>query len=245
MDTKYFLVEGGDSTGPFTFEELKAKGVSKDSMVWYEGLSTWTRADEIPALAPIFAPAPPTPQPQTPEVPVTPQTPEVPQVKYYAMVSGNRIGPMTVNELIRNGVTPQTMVWCEGLNDWVAASSRQDFMMAYNAGQPPVNPVYNPNPQYVQQPAYNQPVYGQNIAPRESMKGMAIAATVCGALFSCIGLIFGIIAITNANKAQKAYDAGDDFTAASYNKAAKTNSIVAFVLAGIGLLFSIIIAAAG
>lgn len=64
----------------------------------------------------------------------------------------------------------------------------------------------------------------------------AIIGTVIGALFSCIGLIFGIIAINSAGKANSAYQMGDYVNGASYNSTAKTMTIISYVLAGIGLI---------
>lgn len=67
----------------------------------------------------------------------------------------------------------------------------------------------------------------------------AIIGTIVGALFSCIGLIFGIIGINYAGKANNAYAIGDQINGASFNSTAKTMTIISYVLAGIGLLGTI------
>ena len=72
-------------------------------------------------------------------------------------------------------------------------------------GAPPVYPGQQPAPGAP--PVYGQPQYGQPQqyqGPRENAPG-AVAALVCGILsFFCCGLIFGIIAIFQANKAKEA-----------------------------------------
>ncbi|HXH19525.1 MAG TPA: DUF4339 domain-containing protein [Chitinophagales bacterium] len=44
---KYYLRTEAGQFGPFTFDELKEKGITKDTLVWYEGLHEWTKANEI------------------------------------------------------------------------------------------------------------------------------------------------------------------------------------------------------
>lgn len=48
--TKYYLHDGIQEQGPFDFEELKIKNVTKDTKVWHEGLDNWTTAGEISEL---------------------------------------------------------------------------------------------------------------------------------------------------------------------------------------------------
>lgn len=51
---KYYLHNGNDQQGPFDFEELKQKGLLKQTPIWYEGLSVWTTAGEIDELKGLF-----------------------------------------------------------------------------------------------------------------------------------------------------------------------------------------------
>ena len=44
----YFVHDGNQKTGPFSFEELKQKGLEISTMIWYDGLDTRTKAGEIP-----------------------------------------------------------------------------------------------------------------------------------------------------------------------------------------------------
>jgi len=56
---KYFLHDGTESSGPFDFEELKAKRITKKSPVWFEGMENWKYAGEIDELTPLFVVMPP------------------------------------------------------------------------------------------------------------------------------------------------------------------------------------------
>ena len=71
---KYYTHNGVSQEGPFTIDEIKAKQISRDAMIWYEGMETWTKAGDIeelksvfPAIPPPFIkqqnPAPPLPKP--------------------------------------------------------------------------------------------------------------------------------------------------------------------------------------
>lgn len=163
---------------------------------------------------------------------------------YYVAVNGQQTGPYPQQELIMRGVTPETLVWCEGMSDWQQAGTIPELMYLFsNLSQPQPQQPYmqQPSAPFGQQPMYGQPMpgYGQNIPSCDShpnYKTLAIIATVVGALFSCIGLIFGAIAIGKADSANKAYAIGDEFNGDLYNKSAKTFVIVAFVFAAIGLI---------
>lgn len=39
-------------------------------------------------------------------------------MKYFAMVDGQRIGPISLEALADAGVGPSTFVWCKGMEDW-------------------------------------------------------------------------------------------------------------------------------
>jgi len=56
---KYFLHDGTEPSGPFDFEELKEKKITKKSPIWFEGMDNWKYAGEIIELSPLFAILPP------------------------------------------------------------------------------------------------------------------------------------------------------------------------------------------
>jgi hypothetical protein len=57
----FFYTDGTDKFGPFTIEELKGKGITRDTMVWYEGLDDWKKAGEVPELYQLYSATPPPP----------------------------------------------------------------------------------------------------------------------------------------------------------------------------------------
>ncbi len=68
---QYYYHNGVDKFGPFSKEELHAKGITLDTQVWCEGMTDWAPARNVSELNALFG-APTTP-PITPVVPpVTP-----------------------------------------------------------------------------------------------------------------------------------------------------------------------------
>jgi len=53
--SKYYYTDGKERFGPFTLEELAAKNISKDTMVWMEGLADWIPAGNLADLQSLFA----------------------------------------------------------------------------------------------------------------------------------------------------------------------------------------------
>ena len=51
---QYYYSDGQQQIGPISKDELKLKGITKETLVWCEGLSNWTKAGEIEDLADLF-----------------------------------------------------------------------------------------------------------------------------------------------------------------------------------------------
>ena len=47
---KYYIAENGQQTGPFEPNELLAHGLTVNSLVWCEGMASWTSASQVPEL---------------------------------------------------------------------------------------------------------------------------------------------------------------------------------------------------
>ena len=58
---QYYYSDGQQQIGPISKDELKLKGITKETLVWCEGLSNWIKAGEIEDLADLFPniPTPP------------------------------------------------------------------------------------------------------------------------------------------------------------------------------------------
>tara|TARA_R110001592_G_scaffold333244_1_gene617006 strand:+ start:1383 stop:2045 length:663 start_codon:yes stop_codon:yes gene_type:complete len=58
---KYYLHNGTEQEGPFDISDLKSKGITNKTEVWFEGISDWTNADEIDELKSLFSKSTPPP----------------------------------------------------------------------------------------------------------------------------------------------------------------------------------------
>lgn len=56
---KYYIYDDDDQHGPFSFDELKSKNLTRSTMIWREGLDEWTRADDVEELKPLLQSVPP------------------------------------------------------------------------------------------------------------------------------------------------------------------------------------------
>jgi len=63
LTPKFFVAIGGQQAGPFDAnalrEQLNSGAVTRDSLVWRQGMAAWTKASEVADLASLFAEAPP------------------------------------------------------------------------------------------------------------------------------------------------------------------------------------------
>lgn len=48
-------------------------------------------------------------------------------MKYFAMIGERQYGPMELEDLVAEGVRPDTYVWCKGMADWMQASEVPDI----------------------------------------------------------------------------------------------------------------------
>lgn len=75
---KYYYSDGKQQIGPLSKEEIQSKGIAKDTLVWSEGLTEWTKASEVAELVDLF-PNIPTPPPLPEQKTATP--PPIPENK--------------------------------------------------------------------------------------------------------------------------------------------------------------------
>lgn len=76
---KYYLHNGTEQEGPFYISQLKKKGITRDTEVWYRGLSDWTCAGQIDELKVLFTQSQSEPLPQSP--PQSQSPPQLPPIK--------------------------------------------------------------------------------------------------------------------------------------------------------------------
>ncbi len=56
---KYFYSNAAEKQGPYSFEELKSKSITQETLIWYEGIDDWKLAKDIEEFNEIFELIPP------------------------------------------------------------------------------------------------------------------------------------------------------------------------------------------
>lgn len=182
--------------------------------------------------------------------------------QYYMVVDEKSTGPFTLAEVILHPkLTPETLVWKPGIENWVSANSLPELAPAfispprqqqgppeYQSSRQEGQSQFANNPQYQAGHTYqNQDRFFRNFDNfrndfrpnmRTNWLPWAIVATVVGFFASCIGAIFGIIAIVQANKANSLYAQGYDREGDAANSNAKIMTIIGLVFAGIGIIIA-------
>ena len=185
--------------------------------------------------------------------------------KYYIVEDGRQCGPFSAEELRMRNIAPSTLIWCQGMTGWEQAMSISELSDFFFGGspdsqnpasgaQPNGYPTYPGSGQYAETPKYPaggpytggqyqgggmpSPNGGGYGIPPTNWLPWAIVATI-GGLASCLGLIFGILGIVNANKANEAYAMGYTAQGDSANNTAKIMTIIGLVIDGLAILGSI------
>ena len=157
-------------------------------------------------------------------------------MKYYMHIGGQQVGPYEENELPSHGLTASTMVWREGMPDWVAASQVPELSHLLPPSQQP--------PSYQQQPSYGpQQPYGAQPPMPDTYMVWAVLVTV----FCC--LPFGIVSIVKASQVSSLYSQGRYQEAVAASEAAKKwaiwSAVAGVVLSVIGFFIGLFSSLAG
>lgn len=75
---EYWIAKNKERKGPFSPEALKGADITPDTLVWRDGLATWTKAEELEELAWLFNDELPPP--------VSTPAPEPPRYSYVAPI---------------------------------------------------------------------------------------------------------------------------------------------------------------
>lgn len=171
---------------------------------------------------------------------------------FWLHINGNRIGPLTIEQVREMNISPDTPVWYQGLADWTPASQAPLTAHLFNIAPDQVMPENEPVAQQAieQQPVQQQGAYYQGAhSPASAITERperpktylfwSIMATIC----CCVP--FGIAAIIFAARSSSMYNMGNY---AAAEKASINNQwclILAFVLGLISLPFTTILAMMG
>ncbi|MBE9117351.1 SPFH domain-containing protein [Lusitaniella coriacea LEGE 07157] len=106
---QWYIARNGEKLGPFTLEQLQQQAISPQTQVWQNGMSGWQPASTVPSLQAILLTAPP--------------PPPMPQGQWYIAQNGEKLGPFTPEQLQQQGISLQTQVWRNGMDDWQLAAT--------------------------------------------------------------------------------------------------------------------------
>lgn len=217
----YYIIYNNTQQGPMNKKELVKYGLNYNSDVWAEGLPSWVKASEIAELK-VFIDSLNSKQNAEDDY-------------YFMIINNQQAGPFAIDELLNKGLQADTQVWKNGMNNWTPAAEIPELQKLFRPQTPP--PFANtPTPQYAPgQNVYNTPQYTSH---HTDWMPWAITSTVLGFLCSCIGCIFGIIAIIKANDANNHYRQGYFEMAEKENSTARTMTIIAFATTALGIIGS-------
>ena len=151
-------------------------------------------------------------------------------MKYYMHTGGQQLGPFEESELLSHGLTASTMVWREGMPDWVAASQVPELSHLLPPIQQP--PSYQPQPGYGPQQPYGA---------RPPMPATYLVWAILATLLCCMP--FGIVSIVKASQVSSLYNQGRYQEAVAASEAAKKwaiwSAIAGVVLSIIGFFLGL------
>jgi len=111
--------------------------------------------------------------------------------KYYYTDGKERFGPFTLEELAARNITRETMVWMEGLTDWLPAGNLAELQSLFPPGGPQVPPMGAP---YASTSMMEKP-------PKNWLVESILVTILC-----CIP--FGIVGIIHATKVENLWNTG-------------------------------------
>lgn len=222
MEKIYYLIINNNRIGPLAMEELILNGMTDQTLVWRPGMNDWQPANTVPELQQLMDQSAFGAYAQPEEAPRQDSNSH-PGSKNPYYGNNSDYAPRNDNQ---GYASPNNNYGNQGYGNRSYANQgygQQNFG----------NPNYG-NQSYGNQ-GYNN---GYNNPPTRHTNWLpwAIVGTVLGLTFSCIGLIFGIIGIVQANQANQFYAQGLDMEGDSANSSASTMTIISLVLAGLGLV---------
>ncbi|MCC7504599.1 MAG: CD225/dispanin family protein [Saprospiraceae bacterium] len=142
--------------------------------------------------------------------------------EYYYLVGQAKMGPYSLEDLLKQPISRDTKVWYSGLPDWVDAVDMPEFANFFASAPPP------PPPSSTAPPAPRSTSMGGSQRPSAPMPKNWLIESILVTLFCC--LPFGIAGIVFASRVESRYYAGD-LDGAEYNarEAAKWTKIGFFV----------------
>ncbi len=145
--------------------------------------------------------------------------------QYFLVVNGEKSGPFTIDQLATQQLTPQTLVWTEGMSDWAPAQQVAELSSLF-ATQ---TQVPNPQPQ----------TPNTQVVPPNYLVWSILAALLC-----C--LPGGIVAIIYSTQVSSRFQQGDYAGANESSRNARKWVIISAIAAAVGwAIYLIILAVSG
>lgn len=221
----YFIIYNNAQHGPMPKEELVKYGLNYNSDVWAENLPTWVKASEVAELKGF--------------IDSLNASQNAADDYYFMIINNQQVGPFVVGELLQKGLKADTQVWKNGMANWTPAAQIPELQVLFRSQTPP--PFANPQtPQYA--PGQNVYENKQFVSSHTDWMPWAIVSTILGFICSCIGCIFGVVAIVKANSANNYYREGYIEKAEKENSTARTMTIIAFAFTILGAIVSLLFA---
>ena len=98
-------------------------------------------------------------------------------MKYFIANNGQQSGPFELQDLVANGLTPNSLVWCDGMAGWQQATSVPEVAQLLMPQQPQYQEQPYQQPPYQQQ--YQQQPYQQQPYSANATMGFGEAIKVC------------------------------------------------------------------
>lgn len=130
-------------------------------------------------------------------------------MEYWISTNGEKDGPYSLEQLQNKTIPPNTLVWHEGLENWVPARELPEFANLYSQTPPPYHAISTPTEQVKCPPTYLV---------------WAILSTLC-----CCQIL-GIVAIIYASNVRSKFFRGDFDGAKKSSEKAALWVILAFTI---------------
>lgn len=151
-------------------------------------------------------------------------------MNYHVVIEGQAVGPYTPQQLAALGINGETLIWYQGLENWVPAASVPEVMAAISAAQnhnsePKQQPAVPQTPVQPVQPqhAYQQPV--NNEQPSNNL------------VFAIIGLVMffplGIPALIKAIRVNGLWAQGQHEEAIAQSNSARKLGLIAIIIGAV------------
>ncbi len=124
--------------------------------------------------------------------------------QYHIIINDQKAGPYSLEELTAQQITPQTMVWTEGMVQWLPAREVEEVRPYLSPETPKSWPPHQP--QTVVQVAAAPSAFTSPSRPSEQPPSYLVWS-ILATLFCC--LIGGIVAIIYSSQVGSRYSRGD------------------------------------